>query len=74
MVRRTAFFGGLILGSSLCAWLCAAALSYFFTGKIASIQSGGGKGLRVTLMDVDSLYEVLSPGRSRISVGAKEGL
>jgi len=74
MARRTAFLGGLFLGCSLCAWLLAAVLVYFFTGKIASIQAGGGKGLRLALTDVDSLYEMLSAGRSRISVAGKEGL
>ena len=73
MFRRNAFLGGLVLGSSLCAWLLAAALVYFFTDKIASIQTGRGKGLRLVLADVDSLYEMLSPGR-KSSVAGKEGL
>ncbi len=56
MIRKTAFFSGLILGSSICAWWFGATLIYFFTGKIPTIQFTDKKpGLK--LVEVDLLYE-----------------
>ncbi len=56
MVRRFAFFGGLALGSAICAWFLGSALTYLFTGKVPSIHVGGEKPFAVQLVDLRALY------------------
>ena len=58
MIRRIAFFGGLILGSGLCAWVLASALIYFFTGKMPAIAIDRAKGIELKLLDLDAPYHV----------------
>jgi hypothetical protein len=59
-VRRFAFVSGLILGGGVSAWLLGSALCYLFTGKLPSIQMSEDQRLRLTLVDVDGLYETPS--------------
>ena len=64
-MRRFAFVSGLILGGSLTAWLLGSALCYLFTGKLPSIQISQDQRPRLSLIDVDRLYETpntISPG------------
>ena len=55
MVRRISFLVGLLLGSGLCAWFLGAALVYFFTGQVLSLQTGS-EGIKLKLHDL-SFYE-----------------
>ena len=58
MVRRGSFIAGLLLGAVLSAFALAAAMIYFFTGKLVSIQSASGKvGLRLNDL---ALQEVMA--------------
>jgi hypothetical protein len=57
MARRISFLVGLLLGSSLCAWLLGAVLVYLFTGQVLSLQTGSG-GIKIRLQDL-SFSEVL---------------
>ena len=56
-MRRIAFFSGLILGSSVCAWILGSALCYLFAGKLPAIQTIEGEKPRLGLVDVSTLYE-----------------
>ena len=56
-MRRIAFLSGLILGSSVCAWMLGSALCYLFTGKFPAIQTIEGGQPRLGLIDVSTLYE-----------------
>jgi hypothetical protein len=56
-MRRIAFFSGLILGSSVCAWMLGSALTYLYTGKVPAIQTSEGGRSRLGLIDVNTLYE-----------------
>ena len=66
-MRRFAFASGLILGGSVTAWLLGSALCYLFTGKLPSVQVGPDQRPRLSLIDVDRLYETPSvvPARTR---------
>jgi hypothetical protein len=59
-MRRFAFASGLILGGGLTAWLLGSALCYLFTGKLPSIQINQNQRPRLSLIDVDRLYETPS--------------
>jgi hypothetical protein len=59
-MRRFAFVSGLILGGSVTAWLLGAALCYLFTGKLPAIQVSEDRRPRMSLVDVDGLYETPS--------------
>ena len=59
-MRRFAFVSGLILGGGVSAWLLGSALCYLFTGKLLSIQMSEDQRLRLSLVDVDGLYETPS--------------
>ena len=59
-MRRFAFASGLILGGSVTAWLLGSALCYLFTGKLPSIQISQNQRPRLSLVDVDRLYETPS--------------
>ena len=56
-MRRFAFVSGLILGGGLTAWLLGSALCYLFTGKLPSIEITPDRRPRLSLIDVDRLYE-----------------
>jgi hypothetical protein len=51
---------GLILGGSVTAWLLGSAFCYLFTGKLPSIELNQNQRPRLSLMDVDRLYETPS--------------
>jgi hypothetical protein len=59
-MRRIAFLFGLILGSSVSAYVLSSALIYLFTGKLASIRMNEAGQPRLVLIDVDTLYETPS--------------
>jgi hypothetical protein len=59
-MRRIAFLFGLILGSSVPAYLLSAALIYLFTGKLSSIRVNEDGRPHLELIDVDTLYEMPS--------------
>ena len=57
-MRRVAFFGGLILGGGIAAWVLGSVLAFLFTGKLPSIQADVGGHPRLVLVDVNTtLYE-----------------
>jgi hypothetical protein len=56
-MRRVAFFGGLILGGGIAAWVLGSVMAFLFTGKLPSIQANVGGRPRLVLVDVDNLYE-----------------
>ena len=72
MIRRVAFFGGLILGSSLCAWLLGSALAYLFTGKVAVLRLGSDRRLRAELIDPHAQVPIIVP--EPIAIPAQEGV
>ena len=51
MIRRIAFFSGLVLGSGFCAWVLGSALIFFFTGKMPAIVVDKARGISVKLFD-----------------------
>lgn len=55
MVKRLSFLSGLLLGSVLCAWFLGAALVYFLSGKLISLQTGS-QGFKVALNEI-TLFE-----------------
>jgi hypothetical protein len=61
-----AFWSGLILGASACAWFLGSALCYLFTNKLPSIEMSPDQRPRLALIDVDRLYEtpVVMPTRA----------
>jgi hypothetical protein len=68
-MRRMAFWSGLVLGGSVSAWLLGSAICYLFTGKLPSIQVSQDQRPRLSLVDIDRLYEapVVVSVRSRES-------
>jgi hypothetical protein len=64
-MRRFAFVSGLILGGGASAWLLGSALCYLFTGKLPLIEVQGDRRPRLSLVDVDRLYEASSVGPVR---------
>jgi hypothetical protein len=64
-MRRFAFMSGLILGGGVTAWLLGSAFCYLFTGKLPSIQVGPNQRPRLSLVDVDRLYETPSVAPAR---------
>jgi hypothetical protein len=52
-----AFWSGLVLGGSVTAWLLGSASCYLFTGKLPSIEVYPNQHPRLSLIDVDRLYE-----------------
>ena len=68
MLRRSAFLSGLILGSSLCAWILGFILIHLFTGKVLALRLGGEKVLDLQLLDL-SMREVSPLSRERIATG-----
>jgi hypothetical protein len=71
-MRRFAFVSGLILGGSVTAWLLGSAFCYLFTGKLPSFRMDPNRRPRLTLVDVDGLYETPSviTARAAPSAGA----
>ena len=59
-MRRFAFISGLVLGGSVTALLLGSAFCYLFTGKLPSIEVGADQRPRLSLVDVDALYETPS--------------
>ena len=43
-MRRIAFFSGLILGSSVCAWILGFILIHLYTGKILALYHEWSEG------------------------------
>jgi hypothetical protein len=68
MVRRGAFLSGLILGSSVCAWILGFVLIHLYTGKILALRLGGDTVLDLQLLDL-SMREVSPLGRERVASG-----
>ena len=56
-MRRFAFVSGLILGGGVTAWLLGSAFCYLFTGKLPAIQVSQNRRPRLSLVDVNGLYE-----------------
>jgi hypothetical protein len=73
-MRRFAFVSGLILGGSVTAWLLGSAFCYLFTGKLPSIQMNQNQRPRLSLIDVDQLYEMPSVAPSRTRAPDKEAV
>ena len=73
-MRRFAFVSGLILGSGVTAWLLGSALCYLFTGKLPSIQISQNQRPRLSLIDVDRLYETPSVVSARAWDTSKEAV
>jgi len=74
MVRRMSFFGGLILGSGLCAWLLGTALTYFFTGKLSAVRLGTDSGPTLVLVDADALFEMPLPDQAASIAAGREAI
>lgn len=58
LLKRLAFYVGLVLGVAAVAVAGTVALTYLFTGKFTSIEAGQ-EGTKVTLMTADEIVALI---------------
>jgi hypothetical protein len=72
LLRRLAFYLGLMLGLVTIAAAGTVALTYLFTGKLVSVEMGGEKP-EVTLMTPDEVAALMRELAAKAKAGAEAG-